>query len=284
MMEDFVHALTIDLEEWHDICGVPAIESDRRSLPSRLREDALRLLEMLDRRGSRGTFFVLGRVAETYPKLVEEVAASGHEIASHGHEHRMATETDEAGFVADLDRAARVLEAITGTRPQGHRAAAWSLGRAKFDGLAALVRRGYRYDSSLAAVRPLGRPDLPVTPVRLTTPAGTIEEWPPLSASSPLGRYPVGFALGLRLLPNRVILKHLSRRAEQGRRAVLAVHPWELDPDPPRYRLPLGLHIAHYAGLGGMREKLDDLLRHVKLERIDRLALPEPLGAAPTDD
>ena len=65
---------------------------------------------------------------------------------------------------------------------------------------------------------------------------------------------------------------------------MLAVHPWELDPDPPRYRLPLGLHIAHYAGLGGMREKLDDLLRHVKLERIDRLALPEPLGTVPTDD
>src|SRR2546425_7642712 len=113
MMEDFVHALTIDLEEWHDICGVRAIECDRRSLPTRLREDALRLLEMLDRRGSRGTFFVLGRVAESHPKLVEEVAASGHEIASHGHEHRMATETDEAGCFPGLVGAAPRLSAVT---------------------------------------------------------------------------------------------------------------------------------------------------------------------------
>ena len=42
--------------------------------------------------------------------------------------------------------------------------------------------------------------------------------------------------------------------------AVLMVHPWELDPDPPRVRLPAKSQFAHYFRLGGFRERLRDVL------------------------
>jgi polysaccharide deacetylase family protein (PEP-CTERM system associated) len=270
------HALTVDLEEWHHLCGVPALDRVRDSLPSRVGEDTRRLLDLLDTHDSRATFFILGWVAERHPRLVQEIAAAGHEIASHGHAHRPAWELGPAGFTEDLDRSSRLIESIMGFRPPGHRSAAWSLGRADFDGLSCLARAGYRYDSSLVPTALLGRRNLTPHPSRMETAFGAIDEWPPLTRRLPFGRVPLGFALGLRLTPNRFILAELDRLAAQGRRAVLSIHPWELSPDPPRVRLPLGLHLAHYAGLEGLERKLAALLSIVRFERIDRLPAPSP--------
>ena len=43
--------------------------------------------------------------------------------------------------------------------------------------------------------------------------------------------------------------------------AVLTVHPWELDPDPPRVRLPAALSFAHYFRLHGFRGRLQEILQ-----------------------
>jgi peptidoglycan/xylan/chitin deacetylase (PgdA/CDA1 family) len=45
-------------------------------------------LELLDRLGVRATFFLIGKNAEKYPKLVHEIVAAGHEVAGHGYSHR----------------------------------------------------------------------------------------------------------------------------------------------------------------------------------------------------
>src|SRR5213593_4111218 len=83
---DPYHALTVDLEEWHHVCGVPSLNRERPSLPSRVDGDTRRTLDLLDRTGTRATFFVLGSVAQSHPRLVEAVASAGHEIACHGHD------------------------------------------------------------------------------------------------------------------------------------------------------------------------------------------------------
>ena len=52
-------------------------------------------------------------------------------------------------------------------------------------------------------------------------------------------------------------------RVGQRRRAVpavLTVHPWEIDPEPPRVSLPPRLRFAHYFRLGGFRERLAAVL------------------------
>jgi hypothetical protein len=41
----------------------------------------------------------------------------------------------------------------------------------------------------------------------------------------------------------------------------LTVHPWELDPAPPRVRLPARLRFAHYFRLGGFGARLNEVLR-----------------------
>jgi len=46
------------------------------------------LLAALDEVGAKATFFLTGKKAEAHPELVEQIRASGHELASHGRFHR----------------------------------------------------------------------------------------------------------------------------------------------------------------------------------------------------
>jgi len=54
--------------------------------------------------------------------------------------------------------------------------------------------------------------------------------------------------------------------------AVLTVHPWEVDPDPPRVRLPLRQHFAHYHSLAGFFERLRTVLRSVPFSTLEAVA------------
>jgi peptidoglycan/xylan/chitin deacetylase (PgdA/CDA1 family) len=45
-------------------------------------------LDVLERFGVRATFFLLGRYCARNPELVYDIAARGHELASHGYSHR----------------------------------------------------------------------------------------------------------------------------------------------------------------------------------------------------
>ena len=64
----------------------------------------------------------------------------------------------------------------------------------------------------------------------------------------------------MRMHAPRTVLREIEARNERGVPVALFVHPWELDPEPPRARLPLGLRFAHYFGLGGFSERLDEIL------------------------
>ena len=64
----------------------------------------------------RCTFFVLGWLAKRLPQLVREIAARGHEVASHGNSHRMCSPLDDAELRDDLGGSKRLLEDIPAPR------------------------------------------------------------------------------------------------------------------------------------------------------------------------
>src|SRR5207245_443034 len=157
----------------------------------------------------------------------------------------------------------------------GHRAARWSRGGVPGGGrrgsasgmvteaLDVLIAEGIRYDASLAPIVHIGHPSWPRDPYRIGRPGGSILELPPL-----VGRlYGVKllFASGwaLRSVPNRVLLREIGLRNCYGMPAVIDVHTWELDADPPRVRLPFMHRLAHYGGLRGFQAKLAGLLKSV---------------------
>ena len=109
----------------------------RRGLP--------RILDLLDDRGIRATFYVPGYTAELYPHEIGEIRRSGHEIGHHGYLHeRPDTLSPEQERVV-MERGLEALERTAGVRPAGYRSPAWEITPTTLELLGEL---GFLYDSS----------------------------------------------------------------------------------------------------------------------------------------
>jgi peptidoglycan/xylan/chitin deacetylase (PgdA/CDA1 family) len=80
------------------------------------------LLDMLEARGHRATFFVIGVRAERHTALLGEMRRRGHEVANHSWAHSFATPFfPPARLAAELGRANDLIERATGVRPRWFR-------------------------------------------------------------------------------------------------------------------------------------------------------------------
>src|SRR3989344_9429616 len=89
--QSYPNALTVDVEDYFHVAALaPSIHRDSwNSRESRVVRNTQKLLDIFGQFGVRGTFFVLGWVAERHPSLVRDIAARGHEVACHGYLHRL---------------------------------------------------------------------------------------------------------------------------------------------------------------------------------------------------
>ncbi len=259
------NALTVDVEEWFHICGVPELlpRESWDGYESRVQADVRRVLQLLDRLGARATFFVLGYVAERHPALVKEIAHAGHEIGSHGMEHVRLHEQTAATFRDEIARSQQILGGILGEAPRGFRAAEWSIRKDTIWALDILKEAGFDYDSSMTPVKVVGDPDFSDDLHLQDTARGPMPEFPPLSKR--YWRYlnhavPLGCGWGLRFIRNGKIRRVIQSKNRRSVPACLVIHPWELDPDPPRVALPFWHGFVHYARLPRLRRKLPKLL------------------------
>jgi len=159
------NALTIDVEDYFQVSALaPYIaRSEWETRECRIERNVARILAMLDEYGVRATFFTLGWVAERYPKLLRDIVANGHELASHGFAHQRATAQSPAAFFSDIQLAKIVLEDIAGVAVKGYRAPSFSIGRENEWAFECIERAGYRYSSSIYPIRHdhYGAPDAP---------------------------------------------------------------------------------------------------------------------------
>ena len=103
------------------------------------------ILDVLQRRGVRATFFVPGRVAERHPGRVEEIVARDHEIAHHGYTHTSPTKLRPDEEERELLKGREILESF-GVEVRGYRSPSWDFSSAT---LALLERHGFAYSSNL---------------------------------------------------------------------------------------------------------------------------------------
>lgn len=268
-----VHAFTVDVEDWFQVLNMQHVISRRDwdRIPLRCGDAVRRLLEILARHDAQATFFFLGWIAERLPDLVRDVHAAGHEIGSHGYDHRLLTELGEAGFRDDLQRSESILGDISGEVPRSFRACTWSIGRRTPWALPVLIERGYRIDSSVFPVRhpDYGVPGAPVVPYRLNVEGGEIIEVPPLTLEVLGRRLPVGGGGYLRLLPLQLLRRGLRQQAARGWPGCVYLHPWELDPEQPRHRLGGLRGFRHYVNLHRTLPKLERLLRDYRFAGVE---------------
>lgn len=278
--------ITIDVEDWFQVENLrpwnPIAEWDNREL--RVERNVHRLLDLFDSVTLRrvpyihATFFVLGWLAERLPHLVREIAARGHEVASHGSSHRMCRPLSDADLREELQGSKRLLEDITGVEAAGFRAPNFSVD----DRVLALAREaGYRYDSSYNSFSLHGRYgkislngqpragsayeihedfyEIPVSNLSLSS----ISTLGTLGILAHFRHFHLPWSGGayFRLLPFGVFRRGVRAILGSDGVYVFYMHPWEIDQEQPRVgQASPAARFKHYTNLEKTMGKLRGML------------------------
>jgi len=289
-----INALTIDVEDWYH----PELVRSRvapggtgypGAVGAQIEASTGALLELLRRKGVKATFFVVGEIVQRHPRLVQTIAAEGHELGCHGMGHRPLWEMTPDEFRSELEQfAALIASVVPGAKVAGFRAPTFSLDNRTRWALTVLASLGYHYDSSIFPMRtpvygvsgaPLypyrPSPDNVAEPVIASAPRGLDRAAPgrsqdengrgnllefPMTVWSWAGvRVPISGGFYLRVLPLKFV-QFALRQVNRQRPFVLYVHPWETFAGTPRLELPLSSRFITYYNLRNMMSRLIALL------------------------
>ena len=273
-----INGLSVDIEDWFQVGAFEncIARADWDGLERRVEANTDRVMALFDRAGAKGTFFTLGWVAERAPALIKRIVAGGHELASHGYDHKRVFLMDADEFAADLAKTRAILQDISGVAVTGYRAPSFSIDQRTPWAHAALAQAGYAYSSSVAPVRHdhygwAASPRFAWKPVD----GAPLIELPVTTAELGGRRMAAGGGGFFRMLPYRFSAWAVRQVNAAGQPAMLYFHPWEIDPGQPRVATaPLRSRLRHYSRLAAMEGKLERLLRDFAWGRVDAV-LPQ---------
>lgn len=260
-----VNALTIDVEDYYHVSGFDHCvdRGDWDRLPSRVATSTDRLLDLLAAADVRGTFYILGWVAERQASLVRAIRAAGHEVGSHGYGHRLIYQQTPEEFRADLRRSLDILQDTLGEPITAYRAPSFSITSRSLWALDILIEEGITLDSSIYPIHHdrYGIPGTPLGPHRIDRPSGSLWEFPPPVWRVCRTAVPVGGGGYFRLYPYALTRMGLSHINAAGRPFAVYLHPWEVDPDQPRCRPGVLRGFRHYVNLSRTEPRLERLVK-----------------------
>lgn len=275
MSRSIINAMSVDVEDYFQVSAFEDVfpRAEWGGVRPRVERNVDRILGLFDEHGTKATFFTLGWLAERLPGMVRRIAEAGHEVASHGMEHRRVTAMGPDAFRADIRRSKALLEDLTGQAVAGYRAPSYSIGRDNLWALDVLAESGFRYSSSIYPIRH-DHYGMPEAPRFAFTPRdnGLLEV--PVTTFELSGRtFPCGGGGYFRLYPyalSRWAIRRVNER--DGEAAVFYFHPWEIDPAQPRVGgIRLKTRFRHYLNLARTEGRIVRLLRDFHWNRIDRV-------------
>lgn len=260
-----INALTIDVEDGWSIFSrnwldkpIPVTEA--------VVKDTEWLLNFLEERNVKATFFVLGDVAKKFPLLISHIAAGGHEIGVHGLSHKQIFKLTRQEFRSEVADVKKLLEDIISSSVNGYRAPAFSIMPKTSWALEVLAEEGFVYDSSIVPCNNsrYGWPGFSRDICRIDLHDGqSIIEVPMTVVNLPIigkgfltgGGYIRHFPYCISSLMIKLIQKH--------RPAVVYMHPYEFGKDS------YPLSFSHLS-----KEKKERALRHLKFAARNRKHMP----------
>lgn len=264
-------AMSVDVEDYFQVWALSSSISrdDWDGYPLRVEDSTRRVLDLFDRNQAKATFFTLGWIAERAPGLVRDIVARGHELASHGYDHTKAFDQTPDEFRADVVKAKRILEDLSGVAVNGFRAAGFSIDAKTPWAHEILAKTGHLYSSSSHPIAHdhYGDPRAPRAPHRR---GGIIEA--PVATAEIFGRRVSSAGGGwFRAAPYALSRRLIARAGKTiDGPAIFYFHPWEIDAAQPRVAgLPAKSRLRHYLNLDRMEGKLDRLLGDFAWGRVD---------------
>ena len=263
VLDNRLNAMTVDVEDYFQVSAFETVlkPSDWPSIPLRVEENTHRLLDVFAEHNAKSTFFTLGWVAQRCPTLIKRIVEEGHELASHGLNHRRATTMTRDEFIDDVKTSKAILEDAGGVAVKGYRAPSFSVNDDNQWIYEVLVELGFEYSSSTYPISHdlYGVPEWPR--FKYQRPEGITEIPIPTIVKNDKN---VGIGGGgyFRLYPYWLSRKRIQAFMQSETAPYsFYFHPGEIDPGQPKIaNAPLKYKIRHYINLGRMEVKLKRLL------------------------
>lgn len=268
--------MTVDVEDYFHVSAFENVikPSDWKNLSIRVEDNTNRLLDLFNNKDVKCTFFVLGWVAKNCPKVIKRIVDDGHELASHGLNHKRATLMTRQEFRIDLLESKSILEQISGEHVKGYRAPSFSVNDSNLWVYEELKDAGFIYSSSTYPIEH----DLYGVPLwprfKYERPEGIIEIPIPT-----LNRKEKNVGIGgggfFRLYPYWLSKRRIEKfLRDEEHPYSFYFHPWEIDPNQPRVSgASFKSMVRHYINLSKMEKKLakltDDFQWTTMLEAYD---------------
>jgi len=266
-----MNILTFDIEEWFHIVDVPSARTEEQweKLETRIYQNMDRILDLLEEKKQKATFFCLGWIGKKYPEVIKKIDQYGHEIASHSNLHKPIFSMTPEEFKNDTEISIKILEDITGKKVRIYRAPSFSIKEENKWAFEILLELGITIDASIfPAKRAHGGFETfgEAHPCKIDINGKRIKEFP-INVIS-LFKKNIIFSGGgyFRLLPYTLI-KILMRKSNY---VMTYFHPRDFDPDQPVLDGCTGLRkFKSYYGLDKSFSKLEKLLDDFEFVDID---------------
>jgi polysaccharide deacetylase family protein (PEP-CTERM system associated) len=266
MPNNIRNILTVDVEDYFMVSAFSNIIKtdawDRYS--SRVERNTMHVLDILARYDAKGTFFILGWIAERYPQIVKEIDRRGHEIGCHSYYHKLVYEMSIEDFKEDTEKAKAILENVIGKEVCGYRAPSYSITKKSFWAMEVLRESGFLFDSSIFPVvhDRYGYPEFSRFPKVVETASGKILEIPMSTFRVWDKNIPVGGGGYLRLFPISLTEWAIRKvNEEEKEAAIVYFHPWEIDSGQPRINGSRLSRFRHYVTIERTENRIEHLLR-----------------------
>lgn len=270
-MKKFV--FSIDVEDWFQVENLreKILRSGWDKKEMRIVRNTNTVLDILNRKGIRATFFVLAWIAEKRPELVKMIAENGHEVASHGYGHELLHKMSDEEMRDDIKKSLDILGPLSENKIVGYRAPSFSITNKTAD---LLKKMGFIYEASFNKFQynkrygkinireEIRKADL--QSVNCTFLENGLVEFP-VSVNTYFTIYwPLGGGY-FRLSPMYFLKKQLNDIFKNSDIANIYLHPWEFDSQQPRVKgLRKNYRFRHYYGLNKTARKLAKFIEHVK--------------------
>lgn len=266
------NALSFDVEDYFHVSNFESFIAfehwDRYE--SRVERNTRTIFDILAENETRATFFVLGWVAERFPKLVQEIADAGHELGVHGYRHRLIYRLSPDEFRKDLRRTIDLVEDASGQKVLGHRAPSFSVTERSLWAIDILQEEGLRYDSSVFPIRHprYGIPKARRAPWEIRD---GFWEFPMATVRIGVTNVPIAGGAYLRILPYALTRWGLRRMNRENLPAVVYLHPWEIDPGQPRFETSPQVGLRHYYNLDKTKARLRRLCKEFRFTTLQEV-------------
>ena len=262
-----MHCLGIDFEDWyHPQLVQPHVKNIKHE--PRMYKGLDKIIELLSATDTSATFFVVGKLLEENPEILDKIIENGHEIGFHTMHH---DRLDSPGFKEKFSDEIKKFEKLTNGKSRGFRAPTFSLNNTSSWAIDVLAENNYMYDSSIVPAKTsmYGSPNAEHKPYKITSnsidkndSSGKLIEFPLLVTTFLGKKIPAAGGFYLRTLPTKVIKNAIKNYQNKNIPGIFYIHSWELTPEfMPKLDLPFKDKFVTYHNLDKAYSRMSDLLK-----------------------